>query len=235
MANMDRKLGSMIFGGWTPFNVTYRVEGYGTRLACFHHWYTCQQTRSHQQRLPSLKVSNDKHQTVVQEWNFNAEICTTIWYVNKNIIVNAATPTSDQYVTSPYNINTLYSRQVMRLDKLISQMADNLDITILILPQILLTNVQAKKNDKRRRFGVIMTPLSRELCNRSCKLQRHVNFRAKVALNAVICMILAFIVLFCCCVIMVIIINYYMYLFNLHISLEVTTSYSATLQRTEWF
>ena len=39
---------------------------------------------------------------------------------NLNRDVNPLTPTSDQYRISPYNINTISSRQVMRIKKIIS-------------------------------------------------------------------------------------------------------------------
>ena len=44
------------------------------------------------------------------------------------VSVNPLTPKSDQYITSPYNFNTLSSRQVMRIKKL-STRGCCLDIT----------------------------------------------------------------------------------------------------------
>ena len=48
-----------------------------------------------------------------------------------------------------------------------------------------------KTNDKIRRFGVFMTPLSRKILKRSCKLQhlKRLILRATTALNVAICMI----------------------------------------------
>ena len=37
------------------------------------------------------------------------------------VSINPLTPRSDQYVNSPYNFNTLLSRQVMRIKKIINQ------------------------------------------------------------------------------------------------------------------
>ena len=41
---------------------------------------------------------------------------------------------------------------------------------IINIKRDLLKHIKAKPNDKSQRFGVIMTPFSRELFNRSCKL-----------------------------------------------------------------
>ena len=50
------------------------------------------------------------------------------------------TPRSDQHVTSPYNIHTLLSKQVMRIFKL-----RRVEVIILIYHQILVTNLQGNE------------------------------------------------------------------------------------------
>ena len=66
--------------------------------------------------MENVKTLQSSKVILVQSWNYISH-----WMGGNKEFVNPLTPMSDQDRISPYNINTISSRQMMRMNKKINQ------------------------------------------------------------------------------------------------------------------
>ena len=99
---------------FSSLNEKYRIRKFAVRLFVCFLSYDKKRTDSKKENLQAQRSLIDKHYASLNQLEHLRDSS-----ISAKHLINPLTPRSDEHVTSPYDIQTLSTKQVMRILKLI--------------------------------------------------------------------------------------------------------------------